>query len=247
MSDTVFSEVLDGLPEACAGAASPSRVEQPFGKFELETLFMLARAAAARDDDTVVHMVRIGFLARRLAMLTGCSQDFAEQLRNAAPLHDIGKIAIPDNVLKKNSPLTREEWFVMRQHSSIGAGILGRSAHPVFRLGAVIALNHHERFDGTGYPSRLAGTSIPLAARITSVVDVFDALTMDRSYRPAYGVDKALEMLAEESGKSLDPDLVDCFMTHAVEFIELRECICTSDPDLWDALGLDRFIQTVTV
>lgn len=190
-----------------------------------EALLRLSIAAEYRDDDTGVHIVRMGFLAEALALALGQPRSWARLLRMAAPMHDIGKIGIPDNVLKKPGPLTPEERAVMNRHAQMGAEILGTSDVPLFRLASEVALSHHERFDGGGYPRGLAGTDIPLSGRIVSVVDYFDALTMDRCYRPAIADDTALEMLRRERGRLFDPVVANAFLDHATDMVALRDRI----------------------
>ena len=188
-----------------------------------EALFLLSMAAEYKDDDTGVHIVRLGFLAEALALFLGQPRKYALMLRKAAPMHDIGKIGIPDQVLKKPGPFTPQEREIMNRHSTIGADILGKSRIELFQMAAEIALTHHERWDGTGYPHQLAGAAIPLSGRIVTLVDFYDALTMDRVYRPAFSHAKALEMMAAERGKAFDPDIVDCFMRHSDALWALRE------------------------
>ncbi len=188
-----------------------------------EALFLLSMAAEYKDDDTGVHIVRIGFLAEALALFLGESKDFALMLRKAAPMHDIGKIGIPDDVLKKPGAFTPEERLIMNRHPIIGADILGKSRIALFQMAAEIALAHHERWDGKGYPHQLAGRAIPLSGRIVSVVDFYDALTMDRVYRPAFSHERTLEMLLAERGKAFDPDIVDCFVRNISAMAALRE------------------------
>ena len=194
-----------------------------------DALLLLARAADYRDDDTGVHIVRIGFLAWALALRLGESRAYATLLRQAAPMHDIGKIGIADAVLKKPGSFTPEERMAMNRHPEIGAGILGRSRIPLFQLAAEAALSHHERWQGDGYPKGLAGDAIPLAGRIVAVVDFFDALTMNRCYRPAFPDGIVLQMMADERGRAFDPRVVDCFLAHAGEFIALRDEINRGD------------------
>jgi len=195
-----------------------------------DALLRLSRAAEYRDDDTGVHIVRIGYLAWALALRLGQPADWALLLRQAAPMHDIGKIGVPDAVLKKPGGFNAEERAVMNEHPRIGAQILGRSRIPLFQLAAETALAHHERWDGTGYPTGLAGAAIPLSGRIVAVVDFFDALTMDRCYRPAFPDDQTLAMLKERSGTAFDPHIVDTFLAHAAEMIELRDAITRDQP-----------------
>jgi putative two-component system response regulator len=190
-----------------------------------DALLRLSRAAEFRDDDTGVHIVRIGFLAWALALKLGRPAEWALLLRQAAPMHDVGKIGVPDGVLKKPGRFTPEERAEMNKHPHIGAEILGRSRIPLFQLAAEVALTHHERWDGTGYPAGLAGEAIPLSGRIVAVVDFFDALTMDRCYRPAMSDDVALQMLAEQRGAAFDPHVVDVFLAHARDMIAMRDAV----------------------
>jgi putative two-component system response regulator len=199
-----------------------------------DALLRLAVAAELRDDDTGVHIVRMGFVAEALALRLGCDTGWARMLRIAAPMHDIGKIGIPDAVLKKAGGLTPEERAIMNRHPEMGAEILGQSCNPLFRLAAEVALSHHERWNGAGYPKGRAGASIPLSGRIVSVVDFFDALTMDRCYRPAFSDDEALSMLAGERGHAFDPEIVDTFMAHASEMIAVRERVNQRRPGFQD-------------
>ncbi|WP_374564124.1 HD-GYP domain-containing protein [Ideonella sp.] len=197
-----------------------------------DALLRLARAAEYRDDDTGVHIVRLGMLSRKLALRLGQDAGYAEMLKLAAPMHDIGKIGIPDAVLKKPGPLTADEREIMNRHPAIGAEILGRSESPVFLLAAEVAMTHHERFDGRGYPHGLCGQAIPLSGRIVGVVDFFDALTMDRVYRPAFSDEVALEMLLAQSGKAFDPWIVRTFFEHVREFTACRDALNQQRPDL---------------
>ncbi|MEG1064503.1 MAG: HD domain-containing protein [Comamonas sp.] len=190
-----------------------------------EALFLLTLAAEYKDDDTGVHIVRIGFLAEALALLLGQSKAYAELLRKAAPMHDVGKIGIPDSVLKKPGAFKPEEREIMNRHPSIGADILGKSRIALFQLAAEVALTHHERWDGTGYPRQLAGTDIPLSGRIVAVVDCYDALTMDRVYRPALSHEEALDIIIAQRATAYDTDVVDCFTRNHEALRALRERI----------------------
>lgn len=190
-----------------------------------ESLTILCRAAEFRDDDTSVHMDRVGALSAQLGRRIGLSEPLAALLGKAAPMHDIGKIAIPDAVLKKPGKYTADERAIMNSHAKIGAEIIGHSEVPLFRLAAEVALTHHECWDGSGYPQGLSGAKIPVSGRVVSIIDFFDALTMDRVYRKALSDELALELLVEQSGKKFDPDMVDVFVTHAPEFARLRDAI----------------------
>lgn len=195
-----------------------------------EALLRLALAADFRDDDTGVHIMRIAYLAEALALKLGEPTRFAQMLRRAAPMHDIGKIGVPDGVLKKPGSYTAAERAVMNQHPEMGAQILGKSRIPLFQLAAEVAMTHHERWDGGGYPKGLTGAEIPLSGRIVAVVDFFDALTMDRCYRKAFDDEVALTMLLEQRGVAFDPRVVDVFVEHLPEMVAIRERINQQRP-----------------
>jgi putative two-component system response regulator len=203
-----------------------------------DALLRLSRAAEFRDDDTGVHIVRIGYLAWALALRLGRPAPWALQLRQAAPMHDIGKIGVPDDVLKKPGRFTAQERAIMNRHPEIGAEILGRSRIPLFQLAAEVAMTHHERWDGGGYPHGVAGDAIPLSGRIVAVVDFFDALTMDRCYRPAFSDERALQMLAAERGRAFDPAVVDAFVANAQALAGLRDQINRQRLDFADLSGV---------
>ncbi len=193
-----------------------------------DTLYKLALAAEYKDDDTGVHIVRIGVLAEALALALGQSRTWSTMLRKAAPMHDIGKIGIPDAILKKPGSFTQEERREMNRHSEIGAEILGQSRVPLFRMAAEISLFHHERFDGKGYPKGVAGTDIPLVGRIVAVVDFFDALSMARCYRPAFEDEQVRRMLLGERGHAFDPRIVDALLEDWASFVALRDRVTES-------------------
>ncbi|HEU4628463.1 MAG TPA: HD domain-containing phosphohydrolase [Gemmatimonadaceae bacterium] len=177
----------------------------------IETLERLALAAEVRDDDTGQHTRRVGQLSGVLATALGLPATAVELIRRAAPLHDIGKIGIPDRVLLKPGPLSAEERGIMQTHTVIGARILGGAQSELLRTAADIAQHHHERWDGAGYPAGVAGADIPISARIVAVVDVFDALTHDRPYRPAWSVERTLDEILQGSGTAFDPQVVAAF------------------------------------
>ena len=176
-----------------------------------ETLDALGRAAEYRDDDTHEHTQRVGENSARLASAVGFDATRAEVLRLAAPLHDVGKIGIPDSVLLKRGPLTPEEFALVKAHTTIGAAILGNSDSAVLRLAETIALAHHERWDGNGYAG-LKGVEIPIEARVVSVVDVFDALTHERPYKPPWSIERTREELLAQRGLHFDPEILDVFL-----------------------------------
>lgn len=204
-----------------------------------EALLRLSLAADLKDDETGVHIIRMGFLCEALALLLGLDTHTASMLRKAAPMHDIGKIGIPDDVLKKPGSFEPHERAVMNKHTQMGADILGRSRVPLFQLAAELALSHHERWDGTGYPNQLSGATIPLSGRIVAVVDFFDALTMDRCYRQAFSCEAALAMLEQQRGQAFDPHIVDIFLTNASPLMAMRERINQTRPTFIELIDAD--------
>jgi putative two-component system response regulator len=174
----------------------------------VEMLERLALAAEYRDDQTNQHNLRVGDLSAMLALRIDMTPEEAGLLRRAAALHDIGKIGIPDALLRKAGPLTESELRVMRTHTSIGARILGGSHSPLLQLAETVAISHHERFDGTGYPKALKGTGIPISGRIVAVADAFDAMTNDRPYRQGRRVEVALQELRDHAGRHFEPRLI---------------------------------------
>ncbi|MFN3305270.1 MAG: HD-GYP domain-containing protein [Roseateles sp.] len=179
---------------------------------------------ADADAETRAHRTRIGHLAEALALRLGLDADTAQLLRLAAPLHDIGEFDPTASAFEPSWPLTSAEERRRRQPQR-GAALLGGSQLPLFVLAAEIALNHRERWDGSGYPAGLRGSNIPLSARIVAVVDCFDSLTLRRRFRPARADDRALAMLAEQAGSAFDPDIVATFLAHAPALIALRDRI----------------------
>lgn len=177
----------------------------------LEVLDRLALAAEYRDDLTGAHTRRVATTAATLAAALGLDADTIRLVELAAPLHDVGKIGIPDHVLRKTGVLTSEERAVMRRHTLIGARMLAESESPVLRLAEEVALRHHERWDGAGYPSGQTKEAIPLAARIVSVADVFDALCCARPYKPPWSIDRAVSEVVEAAGTQFDPEVVEAF------------------------------------
>ncbi|MDB4949154.1 MAG: Two-component system response regulator [Gemmatimonadetes bacterium] len=180
-----------------------------------EILARLARAAEYRDDFTGDHTQRVGDLAARIAGALHLPPDEVEIIRRAAPLHDVGKIGIPDSILTKPSVLTLEERMVMQRHTVIGADILGGSRFAPLQRAAEIALTHHLRWDGTGYPTGAAGEEIPVSGRIVAVADVFDALIHERPYKAAWPVPAALAEVRDQRGRQFDPHVVDAFLALA--------------------------------
>ena len=188
---------------------------------ERETLSRLARAIEYRDSGTSAYLERMAHIAGLIAEQLGLPEDEVRAIEMAAPLHDMGKIAIPDSVLMKPGPLTEEETEVMRRHPRIGHELLSGSRNRFIQAGAIIALRHHERFDGSGYPNGLVGEEIPLEARIVAVADVFDALISVRPYKPAWTIDAALAYLYAQRGRLFDPACVDVLIRNRAQLEEV--------------------------
>jgi putative two-component system response regulator len=178
----------------------------------LETIFRLSRAAEFKDEDTGAHIISMSRISARIARQMNLSKQTADNILYASPMHDIGKIGIPDRILLKNGPLNEDEWNIMRLHTVYGGKILENSEIGFLRLGEVIATTHHEKVDGTGYPRGLKGKDIPLAGRIVAVADVFDALMSRRPYKPPFSIDQAVNIIKEGRGKHFDSDVVDVFL-----------------------------------
>ncbi len=188
----------------------------------IEIVRRLGRAAEYRDNETGMHVIRMSKSSRLLALAAGVSPLQAELLLNAAPMHDIGKIGIPDRILTKPGPLDPQEWAMMKTHPTIGAEIIGHHPSELLQMARTVALTHHEKWDGSGYPNGLAGEAIPLEGRIVAICDVFDALMSARPYKAAWPLDRVLEYLRVESGAGFDPDLLACFLELVPEVLSIN-------------------------
>ena len=190
----------------------------------LRSLMMLGKAAEFKDNETGLHVARMAKYAETLARASGWNDENCETLLHVAPMHDIGKISTPDSILRKPGKLDPEELSVMREHCRKGGDIIERASTdtPLFRMARDIALYHHEKWDGTGYPHGVAGEAIPLSARVAAIADVFDALTTARPYKDAWTTDKAFEFLREQAGKHFDPALVEAFVALRPQIEEIR-------------------------
>jgi response regulator RpfG family c-di-GMP phosphodiesterase len=214
----------------------------------LDIIWRLGKAAEYRDVETGNHIVRVGCYCRVIAETLGANHEFVEMLFLASPLHDIGKIGIPDAILLKHGPLSEDEWDVMKRHCVIGSEILreesksmnafltwrggcvpdhnGVAQNPVLKMASTIALTHHERWDGTGYPRGLAGEEIPQESRIVALADVYDALCSERPYKPAFSHDDALALIREEVGRHFDPAVYAAFAESAEELEAIQRQMC---------------------
>jgi putative two-component system response regulator len=188
-----------------------------------ETIHRLAAAAELRDNETGQHIERVSRCSELIARQLELPHDLCELIRIASPLHDIGKIAIPDNILRKPGPLSADERRIVETHTGLGHTILAGSSEPLLELGAEIAWTHHERFDGNGYPRRLAGEAIPLAGRIVAVADVFDALISDRVYRLALPIDEVVASMQAARGGHFDPEALEALLTAIPLALSIRD------------------------
>ena len=189
----------------------------------LQIVQRLGLAAEYKDNETGLHVIRMSHYARVLGLAAGLSATAAEDLLHAAPMHDVGKIGIPDRILQKPGALDKEEWAIMQSHATIGADIIGEHAHGMLALARNIALTHHEKWDGSGYPRGLAGLDIPLEGRIVAIADVFDALTSARPYKAPWPVEEAVQYLRQQRGQHFDPELVDLFLARLPASVEIKE------------------------
>ena len=183
---------------------------------------MLGEAGHLNDTDTGLHIWRMAAYSRALAAAVGWNASRCQLLELAAPMHDMGKLGIPGSILRKPAKLDEEEWTIMRTHSRIGWAILSKSDAPLFQLAAEIALHHHERWDGSGYPDGLAGDAIEQSARIVAIADVFDALSMRRPYKESWGIDRIVSTLQEGKGSHFDPAILGKFLEILPEIHEIK-------------------------
>lgn len=190
---------------------------------ERETILRLSKAADSRDPETGAHIVRMAHYSMIIAERLGLSEEQQRLILEAAPMHDIGKVGIPDSILLKPGRLTPDEFEIMKSHTTLGYNILAGSTSEMLTAGAEIALCHHEKFDGSGYPKGLLGLQIPLFARIVAVADVFDALTSERPYKAAWSIEQALQFLHDGAGKHFDPDCVSAFVAGWEQVQEVRQ------------------------
>lgn len=188
-----------------------------------EVLRRLGRAGEYRDNETGAHVLRMAHSCRLLALAAGLGDDRADMIFQASQMHDIGKIGVPDAILLKPGRLTPAEWAEMQRHVDISGEILSQPRSELLKLARVIAMTHHEKFDGTGYPQGLAGEDIPIEGRIAAICDVFDALTSHRPYKPAWSTEEAVSFLKENAGRMHDPALVPLFLDILPEVLALRD------------------------
>ena len=201
-------------------------LQDAFNKIKLsslDTIYRLSKSAVYKDEGTGYHIKRISLYAASVGKKIGLEAKEVEALLYASPMHDIGKIGIPDRILLKPGKLDPDEWEIMKTHTKIGAKILEDSDAEFIRLAESIALSHHEKWDGSGYPNGIKGKNIPLAARITTLVDIFDALTTSRPYKEAFSLEKSFDIIRSYNGTFLDPSLVETFFEIEEEILTIKE------------------------
>lgn len=190
---------------------------------QLDIIRKLCRAAEFRDNETGLHVIRMSHYSRIIGVAHGMKDADATLLLNASPMHDVGKIGIPDHVLLKPGKLTKEEFDVIKTHPEIGTQIIGDDPSPLLQMAYQIAYTHHEKWNGRGYPQGLKGADIPLVGRISAIADVFDALTTKRPYKEAWPTEKAIDLIQKERGEHFDPDLVQAFMKSTDAILDVKE------------------------
>jgi putative two-component system response regulator len=206
-------------------AIRTNQLKDAFEKIKLsslDTIYRLSKAAEYKDEDTGAHIIRMSNYSAVIARKMGLTESAIESLLYAAPLHDIGKIGIPDKILLKQGKLDPEEWALMRQHPMMGAKILEKADTVFIKLGEIIALTHHEKWDGSGYPKGLKGKEIPLVGRIVAIADVFDALTSKRPYKQPFSIENALAIIREDTGSHFDPAVSEAFFACEAEIISIK-------------------------
>ena len=198
-------------------------VNKEIEELQKEVIFTMGSIAEFRSKETGEHIKRVAKYSRILAAAYGLCEDDIDMLELASPMHDIGKIAIPDAILNKPGKLTNEEFDIIKTHAQKGHDMLGISNRPLFKVASQIALTHHEKYDGTGYPNSLKGEDIPIFGRITALADVFDALGSDRCYKKAWEIEKVFEFIKDQKGKHFDPKLVELFFENIDHILKIRD------------------------
>lgn len=203
------------------GVAQIQALNEEIIDTQCELILTLGEICETRSHETGMHVVRVAEFSFLLAKLAGCQE--ADLIKNASPMHDLGKVAIPDHILNKPGKLDAEEWEIMKTHSELGYKMLSVSHRPLLNMAAIIAYQHHEKWNGAGYPQGLAGEDIHIAGRITAIADVFDALSYERCYKPAWELDRILALLKQERGAHFDPQLIDLFFDNLDSFLQQHQ------------------------
>jgi putative two-component system response regulator len=199
-----------------------NRTASELKEAHLDTIYRLVLAAEYKDEETGDHIVRMTRYCTLIAEKLGLAEETVENIFHAAPMHDVGKIGIPDNILMKPGKLTDEEFEIMKTHTTIGAKILAKSKAEILRMAQQIAISHHEKWNGKGYPQGLSGEKIPLLGRIVGLADSFDAITSRRPYKDPYPAEVAFEIIEKERGEHFDPDVTDVFLENREEVLQIK-------------------------
>ena len=227
--DKQDEELISLLADQASGHVENAQLYEQVRKGAQETIIRLAGAVEFKDHDTRAHLWRMSQYSAIIAKQMGFDPEWVENLRLAAPMHDIGKLGVPDAILNKPGKLTPEEWVEMKKHPQYGADILKDSDSELIQMSAVVSLCHHERWDGAGYPRGLKGQEIPIEARIATLADVFDALTSKRIYKPSFSIDETLDYINKEAGKHFDPKVVEVFYQCLPEITAIMETYAPRD------------------
>lgn len=214
--DEIETKIEDGLTEI-------TNLNHEIENTQKEVVFTMGAIGESRSKETGNHVKRVAEYSKLLALYYGLDEKESEMIKQASPMHDIGKVAIPDAILNKPGKLTNEEFDIIKTHAQKGHDMLGISNRPLFKVASQIALTHHEKYDGTGYPNSLKGDDIPIFGRITALADVFDAIGSDRCYKKAWEMEKVLEFIKEQKGKHFDPKLVDIFFDNLDDILKIKE------------------------
>lgn len=217
--------------EQAASAVANAQLHDELQAAHKDTIFRLAAAAEFKDHDTRLHLERVSRYSRLIAAAIGKEEEWCDRLALASPMHDIGKLGVPDSILKKPGKLDEKEWEEMHRHPNYGGEILANSENELLRMSERVARGHHEKWDGTGYPAKLRGDDIPLEARIVALADVFDALTSRRCYKPAFSLSGSLKIIYEGAGKHFDPTLVEAFKRVQSNIIQVMETFADRPPE----------------
>jgi response regulator RpfG family c-di-GMP phosphodiesterase len=221
--DRAREPLVLSLASQAAVSVRNAQLTEDLKDAQYDTIFRLSVAAEYRDADTAQHIHRMSRYSGTIARARGLPAEDVDLLVHASPMHDVGKLGIPDAVLQKPGKLTPEEYQVMQKHTVIGGKILTRARSPILQSSEVIALSHHEKWDGTGYPGGIKGEAIPLPGRIAAIADVFDALTSKRCYKPPFSNDEAVGIIRQGAGKQFDPALVDTFTRVLDEILVIQK------------------------
>lgn len=226
-----YENMVQALASQAAVALKNAQLTDELKKVYLDTIYRLSVAAEFRDTDTGFHVKRMSHYSAIISEKMGYSPDEVENILYASPMHDIGKIGVPDRILQKPGKLTVEEFDEIKKHTVFGAQILANSDSGILQLSEKIALAHHEKYDGSGYPYGLKGDEISMEGRIVAVADVFDALTSKRCYKPAFAIEKALAIIKEGKGTHFDPQCVEAFLKGLEEILQIRERFSNEDQE----------------